>query len=59
MKTLKITFIPLPVSDLYFRTVSTAISAARRFGKRNTPVEIQQNAMLSIPFSPASARQER
>ena len=56
---IKITFIPLPVSALNFRTVSTAISAARWLGKRNTPVEMQQNAMLVTKFSSANSRQER
>ena len=46
MKTQKITSVPLPVSSLYALTVSTAISAALLLGKRNTPVEMQQNAML-------------
>jgi len=30
-----------------YLTVSTAISAALRFGNMNTPVEMQQNAMFS------------
>lgn len=51
--------ISLPVSALKFCTVSTAISAARWLGKWNTPVEMQQNAILSTPFCPASSRQER
>ena len=32
-------------------TVCTAISAASSFGKQNTSVEMQQNAMLSSPAS--------
>jgi len=56
---LKTTFILLPVSTLQRRTVSTAISAARSFGKWNTPVEMQQNAMLRTLFFSASSRQDR
>ena len=37
---------------------STAISAARSFGNMNTPVEIQQKAMLLSPFSSARSRQD-
>lgn len=44
---------------LIARTVSTAISAARSFGKWNTPVEMQQNAMLRTLFFSASSRQDR
>lgn len=44
---------------LYFFTVDTAISAASFCGNPNTPVLIQQNAILSQSFSPASLRQER
>ena len=44
---------------LYSLTVDTAISAALCCGNPNTPVEIQQNAMLSHPFSSASFKQER
>ena len=42
-----------------FLTVATAISAAGRFGKWNSPVEMQQNAMLSSLFFAASSKQER
>ena len=38
---------------------NTAISAARPWGKPNTPVEMQQKAMLLHPFSSAAARQDR
>ena len=43
---------------LYSLTVCTAISAARSLGNINTPVEIQQNAMESTPFSSAISRQD-
>lgn len=58
LKTLKMTLIPLPVAFLYSFTVDTAICATSLCGKPNTPVEIQQNAILSQPFSSASFRQE-
>ena len=41
-----------------FLTVDTAISAALSFGKRNSPVEMQQKAMLSISFCAASSRHD-
>lgn len=40
-------------------TVSTAILAASLGGNLNTPVEMQQNAMLSSPTASAASRQER
>ena len=58
LQTLKKTRILLPVSASHLRTVYTAISAARRFGNINTPVEMQQNAMLFRPFCAAMFRQE-
>lgn len=58
LQTLKTTRILLPVSARHLRTVSTAISAARRFWNINTPVEMQQNAMLFRPFCAAMFRQE-
>jgi len=58
LQALKTTRILLPVSASHLRTVYTAISAARRFGNINTPVEMQQNAMLFRPFCAAMFRQE-
>jgi len=43
----------------YDLTVSMAILAASSLGKWNTPVEMQQKAMLSSPFFSARSRQER
>lgn len=40
-------------------TARTASSAARSFGKWNSPVEMQQNATLLRPCRSARARQER
>ena len=57
LKTLNTTW--TPNSFRQARTVSTAISAARSGGKRNSPVEMQQKATLSMPCSAARARQER
>ena len=59
LKTLKTTRMALPVSAFQSRTARIAISAASSFGKPKTPVEIQQKAMLSQPFSAASCRQDR
>ena len=56
--TLKMTCMGLPVSRFQDSTVATAISAASRLGKPKTPVEMQQKAMLAIPFSPAICRQD-
>ena len=39
-------------------TVSTAISAALWFGNTNTPVDIQQKAILLTPFSSASSKHD-
>ena len=51
MNTLKITRSTCPVcSSNHLLTVPTAISAARRFGKWNTPVEMQQKATLRSKF---------
>ncbi len=58
LQTLKTTRILLPVSASHLRTISTAISAARRFWNINTPVEMQQNAMLFRPFCAAKFRQK-
>ena len=57
--TLNMTQIPLASVFRKEFTVSTAISAARSLGKRNSPVEIQQKAILLQPFSAASCRQDR
>ena len=59
MKTLKTTFFTLVSCAINSLTVLTAICAALSFGKWNSPVEIQQNATLSRPFSAANSRQER
>ena len=49
LKTLNITLSICPGWSVIHRdTVSTAISAALLLGKRNTPVEIQQKAMVFL-----------
>ena len=46
-------------TDRYSLTVETAIPAAWRRGKRNSPVEMQQNATVPTPQESAASRQER
>ena len=59
LKTLKITLFTAPGCLLIQSfTVSTAISAALRFGKLKTPVEMQQKTMVLSPFSSAISRQD-
>lgn len=49
----------LSFSSTHSSTVSTAILAASPGGNLNTPVEMQQNAMLSSPTDLAASRHER
>lgn len=46
-------------SDRCLLTSETAISAAGRLGKRNSPVDMQQNATVPAPHPSAASRQER
>ena len=57
---LSIRFIPqFGLKEGIWVSVFTAISAANWFGKRNSPVEMQQKATLSSPFSSAQVMMER
>lgn len=49
----------LLLSSIHSSTVLTAILAASCGGNLNTPVEMQQNAMLPSPTDLAASRQER
>lgn len=58
MKTSNITFTSFPFS-LHSLTVATAISAASLLGNLNSPVEMQQNAIVLRFMAEAASMQER